>query len=201
MQSRLGAGYARERLCSVRDHESFYRLRIKGRWDSLRLDEVTPAHLVALQDALRAEGLTNATVNRYIAFGRRIFNLALRWQAFDGRNPAQHAEMRREQHRERFLNEAQLRSLLLAINAEPNPVAAGVLALLAATGARRGQAQGARWEHLDFGSRPWVVPISKSGRRRHIPLSAAACAILGRLRGGSVCRYSVSVPISGFPAG
>jgi integrase len=174
--------FAKERLRSFRDHEGFYRLQIKPRWGALRLDEVTPSHLVALQDALRGAGLSNATVNRYTAFVRRVFNLALRWQAYEGRNPAQHAEMRREQNRERFLTEDQLRALLQAINAEPNVVAAGVLALLAATGARRGEAMGARWQHIDLDRRLWTVPLSKSGRRRHIPLSDAACAILLRVR-------------------
>ena len=174
--------FAKERLRSFRDHESFYRLQIKARWGALRLDEVSPSHLVALQDALRTAGLSNATVNRYTAFVRRVFNLALRWQAYEGRNPAQHAEMRREQNRETFLTEDQLRALLTAINAEQNLIAAGVLALLAATGARRGEAMGARWEHIDLDRRLWTVPLSKSGRRRHIPLSDAACAILLRVR-------------------
>lgn len=173
--------YARERLRSYRDHESFYRLRLATLWGGRRLDEVRAVDVAELQSRLRREGLSNATVNRYVAFVKRVFNLALRWEAYEGRNPAQHAEMRREQHRERYLTEQQVRALFRALDEEPNATAAGMIALLAATGARRGEAMQARWDQIDLDRRLWVVPLSKSGRRRHIPLSDGALRILARL--------------------
>jgi integrase len=175
--------FAKERLRSYRDHESFYRLRLKRVWGASRIDEITPHDVVELQDKLRAEGLSNATTNRYTAFVRRVFNLAIRWQILNGRNPAQHAEMRREQHRDTFLSQDQLKVLFRALDEEPNQVAAGLIAFLAATGARRGEAMTARWEHIDLDRRLWTVPMSKSGRRRHIPLSDGALLVLQRLPG------------------
>lgn len=170
--------FAKERLRSYADQVGFYRLRLKALWGSRPLDEVRPQDVAALQDRLRNAGLANATVNRYVAFVRRVFNLALRWEAYQGRNPAQHAEMRREHNRERFLTETELRALFKALRSEPNKSAAHALAFLAATGARRGEALGAKWEHIDYDRRLWTVPVSKSGRRRHIPLSNAALNIL-----------------------
>ncbi|CAO3459781.1 hypothetical protein [Azospirillum largimobile] len=38
----------------------------------------------------------------------------------------------------------------------------------------------ARWEHVDVERRLWVVPVSKNGRRRHIPMPDAALRILAR---------------------
>ena len=173
--------FAKERLRSFRDHEGFYRLRLKSAWGAKRLDEIRPHHIPELQDRLRAEGLSNATINRYTAFVRRVLNLAVRWQLLGGPNPAQHAEMRREQHRDLYLTEDQLRALFKALDREPNRVAASVIAFLAATGARRGEAMAAKWEHVDRARRIWTVPISKSGRRRHIPLSNGALTVLDRL--------------------
>jgi integrase len=173
--------FAKSRLKSYRDHESFYRLRLKGRWGNRRLDEVTPQDVGALQDDLRAEGLSNATVNRYTVFVRRIFNLALEWEAFEGRNPARKAPMAREEHREKYLDEVELRALFRALDEEENRVSACAIALLAATGARKGEALNARWEHVDLARRIWTVPLSKSGRRRHIPLSDMALRILERV--------------------
>lgn len=173
--------FAKERLRSYRDHESFFRLRLKPRWGQRRIDELKPHHVAELQDALRQEGLSNATANRYTAFVRRVFNIAIRWQVVEGRNPAQHAEMRREQHREIYLKEAELRALFKALGEEPNRIAAGVIAFLAATGARRGEAMAAKWENIDLERRIWKVPISKSGRKRHIPLADGALLVLSRL--------------------
>ena len=125
--------FAKERLKSYRDHEGFYRLRLAAVWGGRRLDEVRAHDVAELQARLRRDGLSNATVNRYTAFVRRVFNLALRWEAYEGRNPAQHAEMRREQSRERYLGEVELRALFMALRDEPNRSAAGAVALLAAT--------------------------------------------------------------------
>jgi integrase len=119
-------------------------------------------------------------VNRYTAFVRRVFNLAIEWEVVGGRNPVRRGVMAPEHHRERFLTGAELRALFQALDREPNRVAAGAIALLAATGARRGEAMRARWEHIDVERRLWVVPVSKGGRRRHIPLSDAALRILAR---------------------
>lgn len=181
--------YAEERLKSYRDHESFYRLRLKGLWGTKRMDEVKAPDVAALQDRLRRQGLSNATVNRYTALVRRIFNLAIRWEAYEGRNPAVHAEMRREQHRDRYLGPDELRALFRALAAERNRNAAGAIALLAATGARRGEALGARWDDIDWDRRLWTIPVSKSGRRRHIPLSDAALVILGRQAEGNTSEW------------
>nr|WP_247887258.1 site-specific integrase [Azospirillum sp. SYSU D00513] len=158
--------FVKERIRSHVDHESFYRVRLKARWGNRRMDEIKPHDVATLQDSLRKDGLANGTVNRYTAFVRRVFNLAIEWEVIEGRNPARKAEMRREHHREKFLTEAELRALFLA--------------LLAATGARRSEAMKAKWEHVDFERRLWVVPVAKSGRRRHIPLSDMAVRILVR---------------------
>lgn len=173
--------YAKARLRSYRDQESFYRLRLKALWGKRRLDEVRRHDVADMQERLRQDGLSNATINRYTAFVKRAFNIALHWELYDGRNPAQRAEMRREQGRERFLTDGELVALFRALELEQNRTAACAIALLAATGARRGEALGAKWEHIDVDRRIWTVPLSKSGKRRHIPLSDAALRILGRV--------------------
>ena len=170
------------RLASARDQESFWRLRVKRAWGSKRLDEVRPHDVVDLQERLRRDGLSDGSVNRYVAFVRRVFSLAIQWEAVEGKNPVAHASMRREHGRERYLGEAELRALFKALDAEPSQGAAAAIALLAATGARRGEALRAKWEHIDWDRRLWVVPVSKSGRRRFIPLSDVAMAILERQR-------------------
>jgi integrase len=52
------------------------------------------------------------------------------------------------------------------------------IALLALTGARTMEILGARWIHVDFNRNLLTVPLAKSGRRRHVTLSAAALAVL-----------------------
>ena len=50
------------------------------------------------------------------------------------------------------------------------------------TGARRSEALYAKWEHIDYNSKTWLVPLAKSGQPHHIYLSDAAITVLDRLR-------------------
>ncbi len=173
--------HVKGKLRSYRDQESFYRLRLKSMWGSRHMDEIKPVDIAAMQETLRQAGLSNATVNRYSALAKRVFNVALEWEVYEGRNPAKRAEMRREQSRERFLTDAELVALFKALELEPSRTAACAIALLAATGARRNEVLRARWENVDIERRILTVPLSKSGRPRHIPLSDAALRILGKI--------------------
>lgn len=171
------------RIKSYRDQESFFRLRLKSWLGNLRLDEVRPTHIADMQDRLKREGLSDATVNRYVAMVKHVFSLALHWEVYEGRNTATKADMKREQHRERFLGEPELRRLFQALGDEPNRVYATLIAFLVTTGARRGEAMNARWEHIDFERQFWTIPISKSGKKRFIPLGDSALQLLAGLPG------------------
>lgn len=144
----------------------------------LHLDEITPARVAAFQRGLIDGGLSNARVNRHLAVLRRMFNLAIRWGLLGGANPAQSPGMLREQPREVFLAPPQLRALMSALADEPDRAAAGAIALLALTGARKSEVLRARWEHVDRDRGLLTVPLAKGGRRRHVVLSGAAIGVL-----------------------
>jgi integrase len=144
------------------------------------LDEVTQQDVTELRRKLVAEGLANGTVNRHLATLRAMFNLAMKWELYAGKNPAASPGMLREQHRDKYLSPAETQALVRALDADKDETAAAVLALLIVTGARRGEALNARWEYVDFERGILTVPRSKSGRARHIPLSPVARGILLR---------------------
>jgi integrase len=144
------------------------------------LDEVTPQDVAELRRRMVAEGLANGTVNRHLATLRAMFNQALKWELYQGRNPAASPGMLREQHRDKYLSPGETRALVQALDADRDETAAAVLALLIVTGARRGEVLNATWENVDLERCILTVPRSKSGRTRHIPLSPVAVAILQR---------------------
>jgi len=172
--------HVQERLRAAGNVEAYLRLRILPAIGKKALDEVTQQDVADLRRRLVAEGLANGTVNRHLATVRAMFNLALKWELYEGRNPAASPGMLREQHRDKYLSPAETRALVKALDADKDETAAAVLALLIVTGARRGEALNARWEHVDFERGILTVPRSKSGRPRHIPLSPVAKAILLR---------------------
>ena len=170
--------HLRDTIRSHAGYEAILRLRLVPAFGRLHLDEIAVTHVAAFRRKLIADGLANASVNRHLAVLRRALNLALRWELFAGRNPAQSPGMLREEPRELFLTDAHLRALMMALAAEADQAAAGAIALLALTGARKAEILGARWEHVDPDRRLLTVPLSKSGRRRHVVLSDAALAVL-----------------------
>jgi integrase len=172
--------HVQERQRSAHNVEAYLRKRILPAIGRKALDEVTPQDVAALRRKLVAEGLANGTVNRHLATLRAMFNQALKWGLYEGKNPASSPGMLREQHRDKYLSPAETRALFRALAEDKDETAASVLALLAVTGARRGEALKARWENVDLDRCILTVPRSKSGRTRHIPLSPVAVAILQR---------------------
>lgn len=170
--------HVRERLRSAANPEAQLRLRILPALGRKALDEISQDDVAALRRRRIGEGLAAGTVNRHLATLRSMFNLALRWQLFEGRNPAASPGMLAEQHRDRFLTAAETQALVRALDAEANQDAASALALLILTGARKQEALRAKWELVDLDRGILTVPLSKSGRPRHVPLSPAAVRVL-----------------------
>ena len=174
--------HVRERLRAACNIEAYLRRRILPAIGKKALDEVTQQDVADLRRKLIAEGLANGTCNRHLATVRAMFNLALKWELYQGRNPAASPGMLREVHRDKYLSPAETQALVRALDADEDQTAASVLALLIVTGARRGEVMNARWEHVDLERGLLTVPRSKSGRTRHIPLSPIAVLILERRR-------------------
>src|SRR5262249_15605795 len=66
-----------------------------------------------------------------------------------------------------------------------SPAMASLILFAIETGLRRGELNRARWGHIDVERRVMVIPESKNGHRRTVPLSMQAVAILARAGQGS----------------
>ena len=53
-----------------------------------------------------------------------------------------------------------------------------IVAFLLVTGARKGEALGAKWDQFDLEKGIWRIPLSKSGAARYVPLSSVAINVL-----------------------
>ena len=83
--------------------------------------------------------------------------------------------------RERYLSQEEAHRLMAELVSNPNQQACNIIKLLLFTGARKTEIMHARWEFVDFGRRLLTVPLAKSGKARHIPLSDAALDVLRSL--------------------
>ena len=150
--------HVQERLRSAGNIEAYLRKRIVPTLGRKALDEISQDDVATLRRSLIDEGLSPASVNRHLATVRSMFNLALRWQLFEGRNPAASPGMLRERHRDVYLDAAQTQALVRALDADRCQDSAAALALLAVTGARKSEVLRATWDLVDLGRGVLTVP-------------------------------------------
>ena len=129
---------------------------------------------------IKAEsGSSPKTILIYLATLRHMFNIAAReWGMESVRNPVDLVRKPRlPQGRNRRLvgdEQARLLSAAQAYGGEIGPLITWAIE----TAMRRGEIAAMRWEHLDRQARVLLIPETKTGTPREVPLSRAAMAIL-----------------------
>jgi len=149
------------------------------------LNEIRRAHVDSWVERLRAKGLKPGTVNRALNLFKASMTKAVEWE-IEGltESPARTVKPLADHARvERFLTPEEGQRLLAVVRQSSNLMLYPVIGFLLLTGARKSEALNLKWEHIDFERRLWTVPLSKSGKPRHIPLSDGALRLLEQARG------------------
>ena len=138
-----------------------------------------------MADALRgmeARGLSPNTVRLHLALLSHLFNTArTAWGMESLSNPVDLVKGQRPklpQGRNRRLVGDEQARLLAAANAYGGEIGP-IITWAIETAMRRGEIAAMRWEHLDRKARVLLIPETKNGTPREVPLSRAAMAILG----------------------
>ncbi len=163
--------------------ECLLRLHLVPCFGEFRLNRITRSDVVAMHHAAKVKGYAAGTCNRMLVLLKFIFNCAIRWDILPTHsNPCVGVEPFDDNGaRERYLSQAEAKSLFDELGRNANVQVGKVVALLLYTGARKREVLDARWEHVDFKRRLLTVPLSKSGKPRHILLSDAAIELLKSL--------------------
>ena len=96
--------------------------------------------------------------------------------------------------RQRFLSSEEAGRLLKAANKSLNVQLRPLVELLLLTGARLGELLRAEWSHLDLDRRSWLIPVTKTGKSRYVPLAQAAIDIFKKLPKYEECPYAIPNP-------
>ena len=170
--------HAKSRKRSWKAEQGILRRDILPELGKMPLDSITRLTLVRWQEDMLGRGLAPSTCNRALFLLKYALNCALRW-GFISDSPARDVQaLPEKEFRERYLSEDEARRLLEILKEEKDQQAAHVVRLLLFTGARKSEILAARWENVDVERRILTVPLSKSGKARHIPLSDAALQVL-----------------------
>jgi integrase len=164
------------------DHYKRYDRTWKNAFRGRTLAQILPGD-VERYVAQRQKEVAPATINRELAFLRRVFNVAIEDQKADSNPVRPKAFFRENNQRMRFLTEDEEARLRDALDPAHWPLVAVALH----TGLRRSEEFHLRWEHVDFANGVLTVPRSKHGGARRVPMNDTARDILrsrpSRLKG------------------
>ena len=164
--------------------DSMMRNHLLPKLGHKHMGAVKPPDVAVFVEQMRAEGYAPGTCNRALVLLRYGFTLALRWK-LPGleSNPAKEVKNLRDDNKiERFLTNAQMSRLLDAVRASESEMLPHIVMFLLYTGARKREVLDAIWDDVDWARKSWRIPKTKSGKIRHIPLSAGALQLLAKLR-------------------
>jgi site-specific recombinase XerD len=133
---------------------------------------------------MRTQGYAPGTCNRALVLLRYGFTLALRWKVagIDSNPVTEIKNLRDDNKLERFLTNEQMSSLMAAVRESDSGMLQHIVLFLLYTGARKREVLDATWADVDWQRKSWRIPKTKSGKIRHIPLSAGAVQLLSTLR-------------------
>ena len=148
-----------------------------ARWSMANL---SAARIAAFRDE-RLKEVSAGTVIRELAYLSAIINHARREWGINVPNPVQMVRKPQSpQARSRVLTDEEVERLLAAL--EPTGRRSHwtkpIVQLALATAMRRGELLSLRWEHIELTAQTALLPDTKNGESRTVPLSSAAVQVL-----------------------
>lgn len=187
--------YLRSYRRNMQSDFSFHHTHLLPRFGSKHLDEITQADVIDAQQSMLKVGYAPGTANKFVVQLRYMYNVAKKLGIPGAEfNPAAGVKQYQVQGRERFLNQEEIQRLRVAVQQSQSKQLKYIVALLLMLGCRKSELLNAKWEHIDFEQRSWKVPLSKSGKTRHIPLSVAAVQLFKELPRWKNCPYVLPNP-------
>ena len=165
-------------------HRSLYKNHLKKRFGHMPLGDVSNKYILGLVQGLADEGYRKSFINKSIQHLRSALKKADELCEVET-HPSLQKPFTLPQaptRKERFLTKREACRLTDYIDANNDDPITLLLGFLLYTGARRHEAMNAEWQHINFDTRSWYVPLTKSGKPRYIVLNDRAMGIIKSAR-------------------
>lgn len=189
--------YKRSWDCDV----SLLKNHLLPRFGRNYMDEITRQDIQKMHHDRRAAGAAPGSANRLLIMMRYIFNLAIKWEVPGIKvNPCKGVPLMEENNKmERYLSVEEAQRLYESVCKSENTMLKYIVPMLILTGARKREVLDAKWQDFDFSRRIWRIPMSKSGKARHVPLSDGALTLLSTMPRKPDCDWTFANPETGKP--
>jgi len=189
------------RWLRLRVQVTYLRNHILPKFGSRHLDQVSQREVIELHHGMKASGYAPATANRIVILMRYMFNLAKKWNIPGADvNPTVGVQLFEANNaRERYLTTVETQRLVGVLKGSDNTQLQYIVPLLLLLGCRKRELLDSKWQDFDLARRSWRIPLAKSGKARHVPLSESVLQILAQVPRWDGCPYVVPNPKSKQP--
>ena len=165
-------------------NQSIFVHHLEPRFGSKRMNEISRLMVRNWINDLLGKEYSASFINRCLVLLGNLYTIAndLGVEGVPQRSELRIKRLKVVQKHTTHLSSEEVQRLALALEQSGNLRLKYIVSFLLMTGARRSEALHAKWEHIDYNSKTWLVPLAKSGQPRHIYLSDAAITVLDRLR-------------------
>ena len=185
---------------SWKDDVGLITNHINPNFGDLYMDELSKQAVVQF---INEKKRTHApgSINRVIVLLRYIYNLAIAWETVGiSKNPTKGIPLLKTNARkERYLSGEEAKHLIESLGQSDNPMLQYIVPMLILTGARKNEVLYARWEDFNLEQRIWRIPMSKSGKARHVPISDGALLLLETIPRTEGCPWIFANPKTQAP--
>ena len=145
------------------------------------VSDVTTAHFAAYRNE-RLREIKPSSIRRALVPIHNLYEIARNeWDLPIRENPLNKLNFGdSDQRRERRLRPGELETLIEAAKQSRNKLVTSIISLALETAMRRGEILSIKKHHIDFDKRTLLIPESKNGRARTIPLSIPAVELLSK---------------------
>jgi len=171
---------AKKRPKSIMEDKKLINAVLAPAFGMKKIDAITRKDVEQLHTKMAK---TPYQANRSIALLSKMFSLSVAW-GWRVDNPAQGIERYQEEKRDRWLQAEELARFWSNLDQYPQNITALLLKFLLLTGARKGEAMGATWDHFDLQQGIWTKPshMTKQKKKEHLPLSKESLDNLKKLK-------------------
>ena len=121
------------------------------------------------------------TANKVLTHLKTLFNKAVEWEVYDGRNPCQGIKQFPAHSRTRLVQPGEEMTRLQASLAREQPEVQAFFVMLLLTGARRSEVRMVKWDELDLTHGLWTKYTTKTHRAQTVPIPNLLVERLGAL--------------------
>ena len=166
----------------LRSYKMFeYRIKIllKDTLSDINLLRLSSKHVAEFRDRKLLE-VGNATFNKYLSLISVVIETARQdWGIYLPVNPCRLIKREKEPNpRDRVLNDNEYSDLLRACSTSMNRYLKPIVLFAMETAMRKGELLQLRYKNINFEKRTLLIPLTKTGKPRTIPLSTKAIEIL-----------------------